>query len=151
MSGAEVVQVIASASELARMSYQLFQFFQRLKKADKTAAESCRRIKELHRVVDGVELALHRREKQASKARSNAGEDKVWRHVQSSVRSCHKLLLRIRREYTPFNVEADPGIFERAIRQIRFEVVRKEALLDHYNGLDTQLQMLQVNTQTLNM
>jgi hypothetical protein len=151
MSGVEIVQVISSVAELARISFQLFQFFQRLRNADATAKEACQKIKELHRVVDGVELALRRRQDQVSRESSASGEDLVWGHVRSSIRSCHKVLLKVRLVYTPFSVETEPGLFERAFNQIRFEVIRKEALLEHYSTLDTQLQALQVNTQTLNM
>jgi hypothetical protein len=48
------------------------------------------------------------------------------------------------------NVETQPTLCERAIRQIRFEVIRKEDLVNEYSALSTQLQVLQLNTQILN-
>jgi type II secretory pathway component PulJ len=150
MSGADVIQVIASVAELARISYSLYQFFRRVRRANATAKESCQKIKELHRVVHGVELALRRRKEQVSREKVAQGEDIVWGHIRSSTRRCHKILLKIRREFTAFDVETDPGIIESAIRQIRFDI-RKDILIECYVELDTNLQALQINTQTLNM
>jgi hypothetical protein len=151
MSGLEIVQVVSSVAELVRVSFLLFQFFQRLRNADRTAKESCQRIRELHRVIEGVELALRRRQAQVEKTHAQDGEEMVWGHLRSSTRGAVKILLKIRREYTPFEIETTPSVPERVIRQIRFEVIRKEALSEHYTTLDTQLQMLQVNSQTLNL
>ena len=150
MSGLEVVQVVASVSELVRLSYLFCQFLSRLKNADQNAKESLRRAKQLHEVAYGVKLALERRQEQATKGSIPRGEERIWRYINASITRCHGILLQIRSIYTPFCVETQPTFVERAIRQIRFEVIKKEDLNEQYSALSTQLQALQLNTQTLN-
>jgi hypothetical protein len=71
-------------------------------------------------------------------------------YISTSIVRCTEVLLRIRRLYMQINVETQPTLCERAIRQIRFEVIRKEDLVNEYSALSTQLQVLQLNTQILN-
>jgi hypothetical protein len=150
MSGLEVVQVVASVSELVRLSYLFYQFLGRLSKADENAKESLKRIKQLHSVAYGVKLALERRQEQAAKGSVPKGEETIWQYLESSIVRCHKILIRIRRVFTPYSVETKPTFVEKALRQIRFEAIKKEELVEEYSALSTQLQALQLNTQTLN-
>jgi len=150
MSGLEVIQVIASISELARLSLRLYQFMDRLSKADANARETFRRIKHLHEVVNGVELALESRQEQVTTRGAARGEQVVWGHIQTSTSRCHKVLLQIRHVYTPYSFETQPSVFERAKRLVRLEVIKREELVDLYSALSTQIQALAVNTQTLN-
>ena len=150
MSGLEVVQVVASVSELVRLSYLFYQFLGRLSKADQNAKESLRRIKQLHEVAYGVKLALERRQEQAAASSIPRGEEVIWKYVSASIGRCHDILLRIRSIYTPYSVETQPTFVEKALRQIRFEAIKKDELNEEYLALSTQLQALQLNTQTLN-
>ena len=150
MSGLEIVQVVASVSELVRLSYLFYQFLGRLSKANDNAKDSFARIKQLHGVAYGVELALKRRQEQAAESTVPRGEEIIWKSIQTSMKRCHDVLLRIRAIYTPFCVETQPSLVERALRQIRFEVIKKDDLNEQYSALSTQIQVLQLNTQTLN-
>jgi hypothetical protein len=74
MSGLEAVLVVASVSELVRLSYHFHQFLHRLTSSDDNAKESLKRIKHLRGVAYGVKAALDRRQEQVAKSSLPQGE-----------------------------------------------------------------------------
>lgn len=132
------------------MSLRIYQFIDRLSKADANARETHKRIKHLHEVVNGAELALQSRKEQVEEREVMLKEKAVWGYIETSSQRSHSILLRIRSVYTSYGVETQPGIFERAIRQVKLEFIKKEDLAELYSALSYQIQALTVNTQSLN-
>src|SRR5947207_2886621 len=92
MSGAEILQIFASAVAVADLAGKTLRFLKNVAHADDHVRELRKKIRQLHQIVETVkELGDHRKNMQRSEAVSSF-EEKIWNHLEMSLRASKRLL-----------------------------------------------------------
>jgi ankyrin repeat protein len=146
-------QAVEGASQLVRDARGGLDFFQGVQNAKQDGRETFKRVKQLHKIGQDIEVALRRREHQLQGVDRHElrGEDVLWKNTKEHLERCHRILRLLRLELIGWDEENDPGVWKVTALRLKLATVQRQKLAKLHGRLDTGFQALQLNTQAINM
>ena len=149
MSGAEILQIFASAVAIADLARRTVRFLKNVPHADDHVRELREKIGQLRQIVKTVqELVNHRQDMQRSEGVSSF-EQTIWKHLERSLRASKRLLEKfentVKSKERPNSGWIRRGIIELQLGLDQNEIAKFEQSLDaHIQAIQLWITSLQV-------